>query len=43
VTPLEMLGPSTKEISANDLMWDFFQRHARKAAEATLEAKPPGQ
>jgi poly(3-hydroxybutyrate) depolymerase len=43
VTPLEMLGPSTKEISANNLMWEFLQRHARKAAEAKLEAKPPGQ
>jgi polyhydroxybutyrate depolymerase len=29
---LEMLGPSTKDISANDLMWEFFQKHARKAA-----------
>ncbi len=25
-----MLGPSTMDISANDLMWEFFQRHARK-------------
>jgi polyhydroxybutyrate depolymerase len=41
--PLEMLGASTKDISANDLMWEFFQRHARKAAKAKLEAKPPGQ
>lgn len=24
------LGPSTKDISANDLMWEFFQRHPRK-------------
>jgi polyhydroxybutyrate depolymerase len=27
---LEFLGPSTKDISANDLMWEFFQKHARK-------------
>ena len=24
------LGKSTVDISANDLMWEFFQRHARK-------------
>jgi len=24
-----MLGPSTKDISANDLMWEFFQKHRR--------------
>jgi polyhydroxybutyrate depolymerase len=41
--PLEMLGPSTKDISANDLMWEFFQRHTRSVAEAKPEAKPPGQ
>ena len=22
-----MLGPTTRDISANDIMWDFFQRH----------------
>lgn len=27
---LEFLGPSTRDISANDLMWDFFQRHPMK-------------
>jgi polyhydroxybutyrate depolymerase len=26
---LSRLGESTKDISANDLMWDFFQRHPR--------------
>ncbi|MFN7840851.1 MAG: hypothetical protein ACK5N9_03925 [Pirellula sp.] len=26
---LPRLGESMKDISANDLMWDFFQRHAR--------------
>ncbi len=25
------LGKSTKNISANDMMWEFFQKHARKA------------
>ena len=24
---LKFLGASTEEISANDLMWEFFQRH----------------
>ncbi len=28
-TRLRYLGPSTKDISANDLMWEFFQRHPR--------------
>jgi polyhydroxybutyrate depolymerase len=23
-----MLGPTTRDISANDLMWDFFSRHS---------------
>lgn len=27
--PVEFLGRSTKNISANDLMWDFFVRHPR--------------
>ena len=27
---LEFLGKSTKNISANDLMWEFFQRHPMK-------------
>jgi polyhydroxybutyrate depolymerase len=26
--PVAMLGQSTKDISANDLMWEFFQKHA---------------
>lgn len=30
--PMEMLGPSTKDISANDLMWEFFQRHTKPPA-----------
>ena len=28
--PIEFLGRSTKNISANDLMWDFFVRHPRE-------------
>jgi len=27
---LAFLGKSTKDISANDLMWEFFQKHPRK-------------
>ncbi len=27
---LRYLGKSTKNLSANDVMWEFFQRHARK-------------
>jgi polyhydroxybutyrate depolymerase len=25
-----LLGPSTMDISTNDLMWEFFQKHARQ-------------
>ena len=25
--PLKLIGKSTRDISANDMMWDFFQRH----------------
>jgi polyhydroxybutyrate depolymerase len=28
--PFKFLGRSTLDISANDLMWEFFERHARK-------------
>lgn len=28
--PLQFLGKSTKNISANDLMWEFFQKHPMK-------------
>jgi len=27
--PIDLLGASTMDFSANDLMWSFFQRHAR--------------
>jgi polyhydroxybutyrate depolymerase len=30
---LDRLGASTKDISANDLMWEFFERHARGKRE----------
>jgi polyhydroxybutyrate depolymerase len=27
---LRLLGKSTKDISANDLMWEFFEKHPMK-------------
>ena len=30
LSPLKMLGRSTLEISANDLMWEFFKKHPKK-------------
>jgi polyhydroxybutyrate depolymerase len=30
--PFGLLGLSTKSISANDLMWEFFKKHPMKAA-----------
>jgi polyhydroxybutyrate depolymerase len=30
-SPLPMLGKSTLDISANDLIWEFFQKHPRPA------------
>jgi polyhydroxybutyrate depolymerase len=27
---LKVLGRSTRNVSANDLMWEFFKKHARK-------------
>ena len=29
-TSRAVLGKSTKDISANDLMWEFFQKHPMK-------------
>jgi polyhydroxybutyrate depolymerase len=29
-SPARRLGPSTLAVSANDLMWQFFQNHPRK-------------
>ena len=36
--PVAMLGKSTKDISANDLMWEFFQAHPLKPSAATVPA-----
>lgn len=30
VPPVKFLGPSTTDISANDLMWEFFEKHPMK-------------
>lgn len=39
--PLATLGKSTQDISANDLMWEFFQKHPLKpAVNRKSEAKP---
>lgn len=36
-----LLGESTMDISANDLMWEFFQRHPLQSATSTkAEPKP---
>ena len=29
-SPLRLLGKSTRDVSANDLMWEFFQKHPMK-------------
>ncbi len=34
-----LLGASTRDISANDLMWEFFQRHARGDAAAAPQSR----
>jgi polyhydroxybutyrate depolymerase len=31
----QRLGESTRDISANDLMWEFFQKHARNVEESS--------
>jgi polyhydroxybutyrate depolymerase len=31
---VSLLGESTMDVSANDLMWEFFQKHPRKPVEA---------
>jgi polyhydroxybutyrate depolymerase len=28
--PVKFIGKSTKNISANDMIWEFFERHAMK-------------
>jgi polyhydroxybutyrate depolymerase len=32
--PVRFIGKSTEQISANDLMWEFFQKHPMKPAQA---------
>lgn len=32
---VKMLGLSTMDISANDLMWEFFQKHPRGGTSVT--------
>jgi polyhydroxybutyrate depolymerase len=38
---VEMLGPSTMDISANDLMWEFFQKHPLKPVTAAKATSKP--
>lgn len=38
---VEVLGPSTMDISANDLMWEFFQKHPLKPATAVKATSKP--
>jgi polyhydroxybutyrate depolymerase len=38
---VSLLGESTMDISANDLMWEFFQKHPRRSVKTRKqEAKP---
>lgn len=37
---MKKLGPSTKDISANDLMWEFFQQHPRTKKTAGIPQTP---
>ncbi|SIO27467.1 polyhydroxybutyrate depolymerase [Singulisphaera sp. GP187] len=37
------LGKSTKDISASDLIWDFFQRHPKRTLDESLRLDPPSQ
>jgi polyhydroxybutyrate depolymerase len=34
---VSLLGESTMDISANDLMWEFFQKHSRKLVKTTMQ------
>jgi polyhydroxybutyrate depolymerase len=34
--PIPFLGKSTREIAANDLIWDFFQRHPMPGAGGAI-------
>jgi polyhydroxybutyrate depolymerase len=37
----DFLGPSTRDISANDLMWEFFTRHPRRPRAPRLLSRAP--
>ena len=39
--PAGFLGKSTKDICANDLMWEFFQKHARKTGRPPSKQNGP--
>lgn len=47
--PESMVGPTSDRLEANDVIWDFFQKHARaeaksaKRPEASEEVEPPGR
>ncbi len=41
--PPAWLGKSTKDISANDLMWEFFQKHPMKPSAVTKPSVPQNQ
>lgn len=34
---VDFLGPSTRDVSANDLMWEFFSRHPRQRPDAAAD------
>lgn len=38
---IDRLGGSTMDISANDLMWEFFQKHPRPGAEQSKQKEKP--
>jgi len=38
-----MLGTATRDISANDLMWEFFQRHSREYEPGTTAGAPTAE
>ncbi len=41
--PVAFLGRSTKDISANDMMWDFFRKHPRRPVAARRPAEAPSR
>ena len=40
--PMDSLGKSTKDFTANDLMWEFFKKHPRKTKGTSEEATRSG-